>query len=276
MVTSDPAAFDAFAGTYDDQFTGSRLGRLLRPRVWQKLAAYFAPGQHVLELACGTGEDALWLAQQGVQVTATDGSAEMVRVAQAKASPAGVAVKHLSLQHLLAGHFEASPGKSHPLGEGGRRPPTRFDGAYSNFGGLNTINAWPLLAKRLANIIKPGGILILVPMGPFCPWEIAWYAGHGQLTPAFRRFRQSAPARIGDKVIPIWYPSARRLQAAFRPWFDHLQTESLGLWLPPSYLDHFVNRWPALFEQLNRWEERTARLTGGWGDHYIIIFKRKA
>jgi SAM-dependent methyltransferase len=280
MVTSDSAAFDAFAGDYDTAFTHSRLGQLLRPRVWAKLAQFFAPGQHVLELACGTGEDALWLAQRGVRVTATDGSAEMVRVAQAKAGPAGVVVKQLSLQQLLVGE--------NPLGESepgaGLRPSARkgikagfppFDGAYSNFGGLNTINAWPILAARLAKLIKPGSALVLVPMGPFCPWEIGWYAGHGQLKTAFRRFRSSAPAKIGDKLIPIWYPSARRLQTAFRPWFDHLQTESLGLWLPPSYLDHFVNHWPSLFAYLDRFEQQTARLTGGWGDHYIIVLKRK-
>jgi hypothetical protein len=151
-----------------------------------------------------------------------------------------------------------------------------FDGAYSNFGGLNTVQGWPLLAKRLADLIKPGGALILVPMGPYCPWELVWYAGHGQLSLAFRRFRASASAKIGESIIPIWYPSAKRLQAAFQPWFSHLQTESLGLWLPPSYLDHFVNRWPRLFEWLNRFEQRTARLTKGWGDHYIIIFRRNS
>ena len=105
--------------------------------------------------------------------------------------------------------------------------------------------------------------------------RVAWYAGHGQPAPAFRRFRQSASAKIGDRVIPIWYPSARRLQAAFRPWFTPLQSQSLGLWLPPSYLGHFVERWPRLFEGLNRFEQRAARVTGGWGDHYIIVFRRE-
>jgi SAM-dependent methyltransferase len=229
MVTAkpvlDPTAFDAFAGDYDDNFTHSGLGRLLRPRVWATLAQYFTPGQRVLELACGTGEDALWLARQGIRVTATDGSAEMVRVAQAKTAAAGVAVEQLSLQQLMAGQRplnqnslggdRSSPTGSTSLGGGLRPPPgrstkvaSRFDGAYSNFGGLNTINAWPLLAKRLADLIKPGGTLILVPMGPFCPWEIAWYVAHGQPKVAFRRFGGSAPAKIGERVIPIWYPSA--------------------------------------------------------------------
>jgi ubiquinone/menaquinone biosynthesis C-methylase UbiE len=77
-MTVDPAAFDVFAPTYDVDFTQTRLGKMLRGRVWQVLERYFSPGDHVLELACGTGEDACWLAEWGIRVTATDGSAEMV------------------------------------------------------------------------------------------------------------------------------------------------------------------------------------------------------
>ncbi|HXV44768.1 MAG TPA: hypothetical protein VEC96_17025, partial [Anaerolineae bacterium] len=151
-----------------------------------------------------------------------------------------------------------------------------FDGVFSNFGGLNTIGEWRSLAAALAEIVRPGGSVILVPMGPFCPWEILWYLAHGQPKQAFRRFlRKGAAAKIGQAMIPIWYPSAKQLRADFSPWFQHRCTESLELWLPPTYLDHFVNRWPGFFQRLNEVEKATARLTGGWGDHYIIIFERK-
>jgi hypothetical protein len=53
-----------------------------------------------------------------------------------------------------------------------------------------------------------------------------------------------------------------------------METRSLGLWLPPSYLDHLVNRWPGVFSQLNGFEAAAARLTSGWGDHYIVCFER--
>jgi SAM-dependent methyltransferase len=280
-------AFDAFADAYDDDFTHSLLGQLLRPRVWNILAQHFTAGQHVLELACGTGEDAVWLARQGLHVTATDGSAEMVKKARAKAEAAGMArgdeearprrreetrktgsveVEQVSLQQVAGGYFGGQPSAV-----SGRL----FDGVFSNFGGLNTIGKWGGLAAALAEIVKPGGAVILVPMGPICPWEIFWHLAHGQPKTALRRFaREGASAKIGDSVIPIWYPTVRRLQADFAPWFRCQPTESLGLWLPPSYLDHWVNRQPALFGWLNRVEKATARLTGGWGDHYIIVFER--
>jgi SAM-dependent methyltransferase len=265
-----PTAFDSFAGGYDETFTYSKLGRLLRPRVWEKLARHFVSGQHILELTCGTGEDAIWLAKRGVQVMATDGSLEMVNVARVKAEAAGVAdqvaVAQISLQEMATGYFHEAELKENPN--------EAFDGVFSNFGGLNTISDWQPLAEAIAELVRPGGKAVLVPMGPVCPWEIVWHLGHAQPKTALRRFGGSAPAKIGDAVIPIWYPSATRLKRDFAPWFKHLYTESLGLLLPPSYLDHLVNRWPAFFAKADRLEQLMAPLTKGWGDHYIIIFER--
>ncbi len=314
-LSFDSAAFDAFAADYDATFTDSTLGRLLRPRVWEVLAQHFQPGDHILELACGTGEDAVWLAQRGLHVTATDGSVQMVAQTQAKAQAAGVKEQvnavQMSLQQLVRGQGAGGRGQgsgvtkqgagsrgvfdfaqgtpsSPPALQSSNPPPLQsstppflhpslpFSGLFSNFGGLNTINDWRGLARSLAHLIKPGGKVILVPMGPLCPWEIGWHLLHGQVSTAFRRLGESAPAKIGEAVIPIWYPSALRLKADFERWFNHLETQSLGLWLPPSYLGHFVERWPTLFKRLNQWERATATLTGGWGDHYLIVFERKS
>ena len=56
----------------------------MRRAVWARCAARFAPGSRVLEMNCGTGEDALWLVHRGVQVFATDVSPAMLQVAQSK------------------------------------------------------------------------------------------------------------------------------------------------------------------------------------------------
>jgi SAM-dependent methyltransferase len=259
-----PAAFDALAGDYDDHFTTSALGRLLRPRVWSTLAECFLPGQQVLEIACGTGEDAAWLAGRGVRVTATDGSGAMLRLAEAKAR-----------QLRVAESIDFQPYSLQELAERGRRElPGPYDGAFSNFGGLNTVGDWRPLAAALAGLVRPGGRVVLVPMGPFCPWEMAWYLAHGRPRPALRRFRQPASARIGDAVIPIWYPSARRLVGHFSPWFRPRRVECLGLFLPPSYLNHLLERWPALFGRLGHFEAATARFWRGLGDHYILVLER--
>jgi SAM-dependent methyltransferase len=48
-----------------------------------------------VELGCGTGTNAIWLAQQGFDVTAIDISPKAIEIAQAKAAEAGVQVRFL-------------------------------------------------------------------------------------------------------------------------------------------------------------------------------------
>lgn len=263
MTTPNPAAFDAFAAVYDQDFTDTVLGGMLRSRVWRILQNAFPPGSHVLELACGTGVDAEWLARRGVQVTAIDGSPEMVKVARARIASAGlqpsVTIRCQSLQALA---------------EDGAPAELAYDGAFSNFGGLNTIAEWGALAPSLARAVRPGSRLVLIPMGPYCPWEVIWHLLHGDAATALRRLRQPAKACIGNETIPIWYPSSGAMKRALSPWFAPVRTFSLGLWLPPSYLSHFAERYPGFFQRLNRLESRTAHLSRGWGDHYVSIFSR--
>lgn len=262
----NPAVFESVADTYDTDFTHTPLGQLLRQRVWRHLTTHFTPGHRILELACGTGEDAIWLARHGIQVTATGGSPEMVRLTAAKVAATG-------LSHQVTTHHLPLPP---PVNQSDFSPLTQqpFDGLFSNFGGLNTRPAWRSLAHQLAQLVKPNGKVILVLMGPCCLWEIGWHIFRGQFANALRRFRQPAMAHIGPVTVPVWYPPSQRLRADFAPWFKHLYTESLGFWLPPPYLGHPVSRWPTLLARLNGLDQATARLTRDWGDHYIIVLER--
>src|SRR5262245_23241152 len=89
-TTVEPApsgtAFDSMAERYDVEFTNSAAGIALRTLVWARLDTLFPSGASVLELGCGTGEDALHLAARNVRVVATDASREMLAVARRKAS----------------------------------------------------------------------------------------------------------------------------------------------------------------------------------------------
>ena len=59
-------AFSSLAASYDDLFTRSTIGRAQRNVVWDVLLNAFEPGTRILELNCGTGEDALFLARHDV------------------------------------------------------------------------------------------------------------------------------------------------------------------------------------------------------------------
>src|SRR5690242_16912495 len=83
-------AFDAVAHGYDAGFSHTMLGRMMRERVWillsNRVGELSRATTSILEINCGTGEDAIWFAKQGGNVLATDVSAEMIAVAKAKLS----------------------------------------------------------------------------------------------------------------------------------------------------------------------------------------------
>ena len=94
------APFDATAHGYDQEFTLTQVGRMQRAvthRYLKELIQTKKP-KSVLELNCGTGEDALWLAQQDLLVTATDLSAEMVNATIDKVKGQGVRVLQTGIQ----------------------------------------------------------------------------------------------------------------------------------------------------------------------------------
>jgi SAM-dependent methyltransferase len=245
------AAFDGVADRYDADFTHTRLGQLLRHRVWRQLDYAFQPGQHVLELGCGTGEDALWLASRGVSVLATDVSQGMLSVAHRKADG-----------HPLVS-FQQQDANALSLTD-------RFAGAFANFGVLNCVRDRQAFGAQLANALRPGAFFVAVVMPPFCLWETAWSLLRGDVATAKRRWGPSV-ASVGGAQLPVWYPSARRLQAELDQWFSRRHLEGLGTVLPPSYLARFVEGWPGWTAALDN------ALPYGhlWADHYILVLERR-
>jgi methyl halide transferase len=65
------------------------------PSVVDLIRAHAAPGARVLELGCGRGTTALWLAQQGYRVVAVDVSPNAVATLRERAAAAGVTIETL-------------------------------------------------------------------------------------------------------------------------------------------------------------------------------------
>src|SRR5450631_871957 len=78
--------FDVLAPDYDAVFSRSLTGLAQRLVSRERLEAFLAgKGRlRILEINCGTGEDACWLASLGHEVIATDQSAAMIRTAREK------------------------------------------------------------------------------------------------------------------------------------------------------------------------------------------------
>ncbi len=207
---------------------------------------------------CGTGEDARWLASQGMQVLATDISPRMIELAQRKLAglPENQAVRFQALAWEQLGRLEAAP----------------FDGMLSNFGGLNCVADLSAVAGSLATTLKPGAIAILCIMGPRVPWEWLWFLAHGRPGAAFRRLRRSR--EWGG--ITLYYPSITATVKAFAPNFRLLRAGAIGALLPPPYTEGSLGRYPRLLAALERLERRWEVQ---WplpqlADHYLVELER--
>jgi SAM-dependent methyltransferase len=206
-----------------------------------------------LELNCGTGVDAEWLGERGVHVCATDASQRMVEVACAR----GVDATQLAAEDVgsLADVVE------------------QFDGALSNFGGLNCVDDLNAVASGLARCVRRGGTALLCVMGPTVPWEWIWYLGHGKPRTAFRRFRRSTAWR----GMTIRYPSVGALRSTFAPWWMARRVWALGALVPPTYAELWAVRHPRLLVRLNRAERRMESwpIMARLADHYVIELERR-
>lgn len=260
---NQPQAFDPLAASYDSTFTDTQIGRYLRGIVQSRLTQHFTIGNHILELGCGTGEDALWLASRGLHVTATDVSEGMLATARTKcASQPSVQVQHLDLRRLDETLL-----------------PDTFDGVFSNFGPMNCLSEWRTLAAWLAQRVKSGGVVGLGVMSPFCVWEPLWHGVHGDWSTATRRWRKSTPFQpdAASEPIEVTYPTIKHITDDFAPHFRRTFVRGVGVFLPPSDVYGAIEKRPQLLKRLMSLEERF----GSWpklallADHYWIEFERK-
>jgi SAM-dependent methyltransferase len=260
---NNPQAFDALAPTYDTDFTRSVIASYVRGLVHDRLRQHFHAGNRVLELGCGTGEDALFLAQHGVQVTATDSSETMLAAARAKlVSYPLVQVERLDMQQLIANSYQL----------------LAFSGAFANFGAVNCLHEWQALAAWLSKRMIRGGIVGLGVMSPLCLWEPLWHGLHGNVTTATRRWRrEGATFNTDGDPITIHYPTIQRLRRDFAEWFDCVYSRPLGVFLPPSDVYGAIEKRPPLLRLLMGLEKRLGHYSAlaPFADHYWIEFKRK-
>ncbi|MSR05828.1 MAG: class I SAM-dependent methyltransferase [Gemmatimonadetes bacterium] len=253
------SAFDALAKSYDAVFTDSVLGRVYREATWAWLDQAFEPGQQVLEIGCGTGEDAIHLAHRGVRVVATDPSAAMIEATRAKSAAAGLSGMVTALQ-VDAEHIGELAGK--------------FDGAFSSFGALNLVPQMATVVDRLAERLRPQARLVLGIMGPVVPWEWAWYMLRGQPGKALRRLRRGG---VEWRGMTVRYPTIGTLRRVFGHTFRFVRAGAIGAIVPPPYAEAWARRHPAVTETLVRWERaiETVPPLPWLADHYQLEFVRR-
>lgn len=258
-------AFNQIAGAYDANFTDSAIGRAQRKSVWKEIDRAFTPGQHVLEINCGTGVDALHLAGRGVHVTACDSAPRMIAVARQRARLTSVSAT-VDFRVLANERI------------GTLRNEGPFDGILSNFSGLNCIPDLSFLAYALGRLVKERSKMVLCLFGRICLWETFWYLSQGNVPKSLRRFSHSGrPAVLSDRSeVTVWYHSLRYLKKVFSPYFRLTRWRGVGVAVPPSYLEFLAAKYRGLFRfaaEIDPWFGGCPGLRA-MADHMLLTFER--
>jgi ubiquinone/menaquinone biosynthesis C-methylase UbiE len=263
------SAFDSVADSYDAAFTKSKIGRAQREIVWAYLEKILSGKNNleILELNCGTGEDAVWFANKSHSVLATDVSEKMLQVAEKKAK------EHNINERIKTRLLDITKIEFSNLNN-------EFDLIFSNFGGINCLDFNELfkLPDSLSKLLKPGGRLIMVIMPTFCWWEMIYFTLKLNLKKAFRR---SSTKRVkvnlnGIEVLTEYYTPIL-LNKIFRKDFKQVGLKPVGYFIPPSYLESFFSKKDKTFNFIKKLESFVTdwSLLSNYSDHYLIDFVKK-
>ncbi|HWR14682.1 MAG TPA: methyltransferase domain-containing protein [Terriglobales bacterium] len=260
--TASGRAFDAIAYEYDTLFTYSVVGTAQRESVWAVLSQVFKPGDRVLELNCGTGEDALFLAHREIHVLACDASKSMIDVASRKSS--NVRTRG-SIQFLCL-----------PTENIANLVNQRFDGVLSNFSGLNCVQDIAALAATLCKVVKVGSKMVLCVSSRICAWELLYYGVRFDAKRAFRRLSGRVVKSFDGQQFTVTYPTLAKMREAFSPWFRVRSISAVGLCIPPSYLEHWARSHPKTLQMLKALDRQLATLPlfRVLGDHVLVVFEK--
>ncbi len=246
------ADFDRAAIGYDKTFTNTAIGRGQRQVVWKRLGRILARGhskQSILELNCGTGEDAKYLGELGHEVLATDISTEMLAVTQGKCR----ALPNVTTQQL---DLTTLPHLSQ-----------QFDLIFSNFGGLNCLDSNQL--RRFANWsqshLVDGGSLILVIM-PRDTLIEQWYRRFKGDRQSLRLRQSQNPTQVNvdGQLVQTYFFNPDEVTEIFEGY--EVKTLKATGYVPSYWSGHWLESVLLLFSRVFS----ILSIGGRYGDHYLV------
>jgi len=238
-------AFSRQAVSYDSYEQSNEILKWMRNQVRKHTLLHLNPEDHILEINAGTGIDAVFFAALDHQVHATDLSAEMIKQLEKKVSALKLEDK-ITVQHCSYTELNDIS--------------KRFDYVFSNFGGLNCISDLNPVARRISELLKPGGMITLVIMPPVCPWELTlMFRGYAKT--ALRRWRKKGVlAHIEGIYFTTYYFTPGHVLKTFNRYnFRKIDLQGLASVSPPPYMMNFPTRYPRLYKFLTLLDERLSR-----------------
>jgi ubiquinone/menaquinone biosynthesis C-methylase UbiE len=221
---------------------------------------YLKPNHKILEINAGSGIDAVYFAQNGNPVLATDIASESEKYICSK-------IKALGLTNLRFQNCSFTALQN--------IKPEKFDHIFSNFGGLNCIDDLSSVFNQFDTLLNPNGFVTLVIMPPYYPWEmITLLKGNKN---AFRRFNKNGVlANINGHSIKTFYHSPKRVKIALGNNFKHIKTRNIGTFYPSNHFASLQKHKYSIAKLLkfDNWINGSFFMIKGVGDYFIITFQK--
>lgn len=250
--------FDSAASAYDETFTFSSVGIAQRNLVWHHIKRMnLTKHANILEINCGTGEDAKRWSELNKSVKSTDISPKMIELAKSK-------FPKIDFETLDINKIE--------------KYKEDYDLLFSNFGGLNCLSKEELKAffNDAHKQLPAHGRMLLVIMGKKCIWDRLFLVLKGKWNERNRRNTESFIEVNVDQIpVKTWYYSPKEINRFAGSQFETDGVYPIGLFVPPSYLANRFDNKKGLMKFLEFLDRLFSfRFLANYADHYLIVLKK--
>ena len=260
--------YDITASAYDEVEGRNEISERVRRMSLAAAIAAFRPGDRILELGCGTGRDAVFLASHGISVVATDVSPAMVRITRARAEQVGV-------ENRVSARVSSA---AEAASDGGV-----YDGAYSNGAVLNLEPDLVGVGRGLASCLRPGAKAVLTAANRISLFELLVYPIVARPRKAFRKLGQNVPIPVSREgagkryVVPTHFLSPREFLSAIGPDFEVQSWRGLQVLTPPWNLVDMARLFRLAVTPLEVLEDRFGQMRGfrSLGSIFLMTLRRK-
>ena len=254
----------AFSSIYEEYETLSKENYcdIYRRNIIRKhVEAFLDPKDAILEINAGSGIDAVYFAENGYNVLATD-------IADTAEIYVNNKIKEQGLTNLEFQKCSFTDLKSIEN--------RKFNHIFSNYGGLNCAENLEEIFSQFKDLLQPSGYVSLVIMPKIYPWEMATILKGNKN--AFRRWKKNgAFANVNNHSIPTFYYSPKQIKRAMGNDFTAVSTKNIGTFYPSLHYNSFQKHPKTInfLMHFDSWINSKSLFPKGIGDYFIITFQKK-
>lgn len=222
-------AFDSAAEEYDFTIGNNFINTWIRKKSISELLRWTSSDHTLLEIGCGTGQEAIEVSKHVKRIIATDISNEMIEILSLK-------LKHRRLEDKII-PVKISAAEIYRIQE--LLPDLEINGCYSFNGPLNCEPNIKTFAKHLWEILASPGYFICSIRNTVCMSEEISHLLSFQFEKLAPRRHRPIMVSVGGTDIPAFYYPPHFFAKSFEPYFKLKKLIGLPVLLPPAYLNDY-------------------------------------